>query len=289
MLKRVFITCTALACLAAFFSGAAGATDLLDSDCVKCHPGPPAEIRASGGAHTDVTCSGCHEGHPPKVMDNIPACADCHNGDRHYDKPSCSRCHATPHSPLQVVLPSDNIDVCRECHAKAVALIAQGGSLHSEMVCDDCHAAHRHAPACLGCHEPHSSSSLVTKCQGCHDPHLPRPVIYKFNVADGDCGACHASQFATLHASTTKHSQRSCVSCHQKRHGNLINCSDCHGLPHRLAGEATFADCEKCHGSAHNPDPYGGTGTVGKDPDVPKSLEKYLQLGKEDRFLRDLP
>lgn len=289
MLKRSLFAIASVFCLLSLCPAGAEAMDLLDSDCVKCHPGPPADLAAAGASHEDVTCSGCHEGHPPKVQDNIPACADCHAGSRHYEKPSCAHCHANVHSPLQIVMPSDTIYVCRECHPKAVALIAQGASLHSEQVCGDCHEAHRHVPACTHCHKPHPGSSFDVDCTGCHDPHLPMPVIYRFDVADGDCGACHPSQFGILHASTTKHSQRGCVSCHQRRHGVIILCADCHGLPHRLRGDATFEDCAKCHGSAHDPDPFGGTGSAVKKEEVPKGLEKFLQLGKEDRFVRDLP
>jgi hypothetical protein len=79
------------------------------------------------------------------------------------------------------------------------------------------------------------------------------------------------------------------VSCHQKRHGAIITCAECHGLPHRLSGPATFADCGKCHGSAHDPDPYGGTDHAEGALEVPKGLERFLELGKEDRFVRDLP
>jgi len=288
MLKQTVVVIGFVLSLAVLGCGDARGAGLLDSDCVKCHPGPPADIAREGAAHRDVTCSGCHDGHPPKVLDNLPACADCHDGDSHYRKPSCSGCHANPHSPLRIVMP-DDVEACRECHFMAVALIGQGGSLHSEMTCGDCHSAHRHAPDCRGCHEPHTGSKVPQGCQGCHSPHLPQPVIYRYDIADGDCGACHPSQFATLHASKTKHGPRSCVSCHQKRHGAIIACSECHGLPHRLDPTATFADCGKCHGSAHDPDPYGGTGSVERKVDVPDGLQRFIDLGKEDRFVRDLP
>jgi hypothetical protein len=245
------VLAAALAAAAPAFARPPG-TALADADCGKCHPSPASDLTLAGEAHLDVNCSGCHLGHPPRSPAGIPLCAQCHNGERHYEKESCAGCHSNPHMPLRIVMSNDGGNVCRDGHAAAFALIANGGSLHSEQSCPDCHDAHRHKPACVDCHEGHDSGSISSKCGTCHQPHMPQPVIFAGSVPNSACAGCHPDTYNMLRTNDTGHRRRTCISCHQKTHGSPPTCASCHGLPHRLSADALFQDCRRCHRGAHN-------------------------------------
>jgi hypothetical protein len=254
--KRIATLIAALALGGEFFPAAlpAGAEDsrLADSDCVKCHAGQVGDLTLAGAAHEEVSCSGCHRGHPPRSMGNLPRCRECHDGEGHFDKPSCGGCHSNPHMPLWIVMPSGTSDPCRECHPSQVALIDRGNSLHSDYSCSDCHSSHRQTPLCLDCHEPHIEGEKAQNCTGCHYAHMPSPAVFDHDVSDRDCAPCHGEVFEQIRANRTGHGRRSCVSCHQRRHGTLPQCSTCHGLPHRLSETALFEECGRCHSTAHD-------------------------------------
>ena len=274
------------------YPGPAGAIKLLDTDCSKCHTGPATDLAFAGGAHEEVSCSGCHDGHPPRAKVTIPRCGKCHAGDSHFVKPSCSGCHANSHMPLRIVMSHDSSEPCRECHPREVALVDRGGSLHSGQACSECHIAHRQKPHCTECHEPHESSKVRGECRGCHRPHMPSPVLFGLQVPSSDCSPCHAEAYSSLSANRTGHNRRSCVSCHQTRHGAIPECATCHGLPHRLRGDATFADCGGCHGVAHDLRVWP-EGKVGGGEEIaeetPLGLQRFLELGLKDEYVRDLP
>ena len=73
---------------------------LSPDDCSKCHDAAPKAIETAGMAHkTSVTCVDCHQGHPPKDADIIPACSMCHSGEAHFELQGCMGCHSNPHTP----------------------------------------------------------------------------------------------------------------------------------------------------------------------------------------------
>jgi len=266
---------------------------LLDSDCSKCHTGPATDLSFGGGAHEEVSCSGCHHGHPPLTKVTIPACGKCHEGERHYAREKCGNCHANPHMPLRIVMSHESSEPCRECHASEVALIDKGGSMHSGQPCSECHIAHRQKPECTECHDPHAASDTRPACRGCHRPHMPAPVLFGLQVPSSDCAPCHLEAYGSLSDNRTGHNRRSCVSCHQAKHGAIQDCATCHGLPHRLRGDALFADCGECHGSAHElrvwPEGNVTGGEESAAVKVPPSLQRFLDLGLKDEYVRDLP
>ncbi len=180
-----------------------------------------------------------------------------------------------------------------ECHPSQVALIEKGGSAHSGQTCADCHLAHRQAPQCDECHERHALSAAAPQCTACHQPHMPKPVVYSYSVPDRECASCHRRPFDLLRAGTTGHSRRTCVSCHKEKHGTLPDCATCHGLPHRLQGEALFDDCNECHRSAHDLEVWPEGKTAGRkkngDLPIPEGLLPFLERGKTDEHVRDLP
>jgi hypothetical protein len=81
---------------------------------------------------------------------------------------------------------------------------------------------------------------------------MPSPAVFDHGVSDRDCAPCHGEVFEQIRANKTGHGRRSCVSCHQRRHGTLPQCSTCHGLPHRLSEAALFEECGRCHNTAHD-------------------------------------
>jgi len=142
-------------------------------DCVKCHEGQAAAMRAKGGKHNTVGCGDCHVGHPPEETKPYKACMECH--EPHSDQmaeEACSQCHRA-HIATEVTyafnVPSA---YCAACHQDSVNELAASQSKHSDIACALCHQ------------ERHKAS---TTCQYCHGGTHPRHVMKKTDI----CAACH--------------------------------------------------------------------------------------------------
>lgn len=99
---------------------AAFAASLQPDDCQKCHSQQIEEIKAKGGKHRDrVSCTDCHQEHPPKGANAIPECGMCHqtSGNPHFSSPNCLSCHR-PHSPLEIDFTKATLvrPACMTCH-----------------------------------------------------------------------------------------------------------------------------------------------------------------------------
>ena len=234
-------------------SGAGAAPVLVDEDCAKCHDQEPTQIAANGRAHkTEVSCLTCHEGHRPKVANNIPECSGCHSGKAHYEVEGCKTCH-NPHAPLEVRLEGPIKAVCLTCHQPQGQEMEANPSKHAEFPCNECHAnKHKATPTCLECHDSHSQAITKDDCRSCHQAHQPLTLQYGDKVPNVQCAACHGEVLAQLTANTTKHHTVNCVSCHAKKHKTIAQCSSCHGTPHRSGLHKKFPLCGECHGTAHN-------------------------------------
>ncbi len=229
------------------------ANELSDSDCIKCHTQPPADIEAQGGAHkTAVTCMECHEGHPPSVRENIPTCDSCHSGKSHYELENCLSCHNNPHMPLVLQLAKDITDPCLTCHQEQGTLLQENKSFHTTMACTACHQEHAQIPLCVSCHEPHGEEMVQTDCAQCHQAHTPLVVVYNDDTPSQGCGSCHDEALSQLATSTTKHHSLSCAACHKEKHKMVPACQDCHGVPHSPGIMKKFPTCGECHSTAHN-------------------------------------
>jgi len=230
---------------------------LLNSDCVKCHVDPPRDIEENGASHkTAVTCQDCHEGHPPKVLDIIPECSNCHSGTAHFELKGCLGCHTNPHRPLEITIGEDLTAPCLTCHEDEGTQLKEFPSHHSSLACTICHAdKHPNVPECTNCHEPHTETMVEADCHRCHQAHKPLAVAYADDTPSTDCGACHDQVFATLTGSKTMHAELVCATCHTDQHGNIPQCTQCHE-PH--SEEMTADQCTLCH-QAHDPLPvaYG--------------------------------
>ena len=239
-----------------FISGNAIAAPMLSiDDCGKCHEVQPREINTAGAAHeSQINCLDCHMGHRPVSQNNIPACAQCHEGTDHYSLDNCMSCH-NPHQPLNVVLEGELKAECLSCHTEQNAQLVANPSMHTEVSCNFCHAdTHGNIPDCTECHEPHSAEMVQNDCATCHAAHQPTVLEYPETTPNVLCASCHDTAYGQLLATNTKHKAVGCVECHADKHKTVPQCSDCHGTPHAAGIHAKFPECGSCHNTAHDLD-----------------------------------
>lgn len=249
-------------------------TSLSNSDCIKCHSGPPADIDANGGKHKGVGCTGCHSGHRPAVKDNIPKCNQCHTGKAHYELKNCAGCHKNPHAPRQISFAGNVTDPCVTCHTQQIAQLKDNKSKHTALYCSTCHNVHGKIPACTQCHKPHAADMTVADCKKCHKAHMPKTVAYAPDVPSKDCGACHKKAFDQLAASSAKHKNFACALCHQEKHKMIPKCQDCHGVPHAAGMMAKFTKCGDCHNTGHDLNHWAPAEKKEMPKEAPKEIKK---------------
>ena len=237
-------------------AASAGTPVLTDDDCIKCHDKPVTDIETNGGKHkTEISCTDCHEGHPPRVKDIIPQCSQCHSDPDtpHFQLKGCLQCHTNPHTPLEISIADNITEPCLTCHTEQMAELKQYESKHTEVACTTCHReTHGMIPECTQCHSPHTNDMTPKDCLTCHKPHMPLEVTYPDDVPSKDCAACHDTEYSELAASKYKHHDLACAKCHPKKHKTIPQCTDCHGVPHPKDIMAKFPHCGDCHGTAHD-------------------------------------
>jgi predicted CXXCH cytochrome family protein len=234
---------------------------LLNTDCLKCHAKPPADIEAKGGAHkTSVGCQDCHVGHPPAVKKPIPQCSMCHSDKPHYKLSGCLGCHKNPHTPKDIKFGNNVTDPCLTCHTQQIIKLKDNKSKHTALNCSFCHNEHGKIPKCTQCHKMaggpgttyHSADVTTNDCRRCHQAHMPKNVTYSNETPNKLCAGCHKKAYTLLIASKTKHAKLLCVSCHEKKHKMVPKCTDCHGTPHPAGMMARFGKCQDCHNIGHD-------------------------------------
>lgn len=228
--------------------------EMTNAQCVLCHPKQPQTIDAGGGKHkTDVGCLDCHVEHPPLGTKAVPECIMCHSEKPHYELENCSSCHSDTHAPLELTLEGEITGPCLTCHQKVGDELKKHPSVHTEMACNECHAAtHKKIPNCMECHEKHTESMNFEACVSCHPVHMPLVVTYADDTPSDYCGACHKEALSLLEANTTKHHDLACVYCHKNKHKVVPPCFACHGTPHPDSMLKKFPNCGDCHGIAHD-------------------------------------
>jgi predicted CXXCH cytochrome family protein len=254
--------------LAAALPGSASAAEaapaakaaLANSDCIKCHAKPPADIEAKGGKHkTEISCQDCHVGHPPSVKNIIPACSQCHEGKPHFKLKDCNSCHKNPHTPKVIAFAKTVTDPCLTCHTGQIKQLQENKSKHSALACAFCHDTHGKIPACIQCHKSHSADIVAADCKKCHKAHMPKIVAYAADTPSKMCAACHKKAFDLLAASKAKHNKLPCTTCHIAKHKTIPKCQDCHGVPHAAGMMAKFSGCSDCHYVAHDLNNWSGS------------------------------
>jgi len=230
-----------------------GPPPLLDSQCVLCHPDQSKMIAERGKKHkTEVGCQDCHTAHPPQGTGGIPQCSMCHSGKPHYELEQCSSCHSDTHAPLDMKLEGELTAACLTCHAQQGKEVKEHPSAHTDVPCNECHAAHREIPECTQCHEKHTPDMDFKACVSCHPVHMPLVIAYGPETPSPWCGACHQEAMDLLAKNQTKHHALSCAFCHKDKHKTIPPCSACHPNPHPDGILKKFPDCGQCHGIAHD-------------------------------------
>lgn len=230
-------------------------TELMNTDCIKCHAKVVGTVEDKGAKHKSaVTCMDCHKGHPPMVPKEniIPVCSMCHAGKPHYEIGGCETCHSDPHAPLEMQLAPNLTDPCLSCHPQQGKEMVDQPSKHGKLFCTTCHKAHKDIPECLKCHQAHSPEMANKDCTTCHPAHQPLAITFTEETPSKSCAACHKSVFDTLTSVGTKHSSLSCVACHKEKHKYIPACESCHGSPHPAGMIQQFPKCNMCHISAHS-------------------------------------
>ena len=226
---------------------------LTNAQCVMCHPQQVQTIGGHGAKHkTEVGCLDCHQEHPPQGADAIPECSMCHSGEAHYELEQCASCHTDVHAPLDMTLEGELTAACLTCHEQQGMEVKKHPSAHTDVVCNECHAAHRQIPNCMDCHEKHTEDMDYQACVACHPVHMPLVITYGQETPNQWCGACHGDAYDLLFKTTTKHHNVTCVACHKDQHQYTPACTVCHPDPHPKPMLEKFPKCGQCHGIAHD-------------------------------------
>ncbi|MDH4319463.1 MAG: hypothetical protein OEV64_13815 [Desulfobulbaceae bacterium] len=233
-------------------------TELLSTDCIKCHKDQPDAINTDGGRHkTEVSCRDCHEEHLPLGENTIPQCSKCHDSsDReHFGVPNCLGCHTNPHTPLNISIEDStaSVTVCLTCHGEKGEELKAFPSMHTQQNCTVCHPArHKAINKCFTCHEGHDPSQVYEDCLKCHKPHSPKNITYSEDIPSQFCGFCHTEVYKNLTTNPSKHGQFNCAFCHQDKHPTVPKCTDCHDSIHDESLLSKFPNCLQCHTDPHN-------------------------------------
>ena len=216
-----------------------------NSDCLDCHNDPEFTMEKRGkeislnvnperftqSAHGELECIDCHVGFDPdeephKAVITPVNCAECHDdvaGDfqhsAHAGKTGCSGCHSDVHIPVQKTALRNG---CKNCHEKEYA--ATRSSVHAQnkngAVCYDCHSAHK------------AEMASSAKCLACH------------------------GQKEFVHENIAHENLESVMNYQESIHGEVIECSDCHGGHKILATDSPDSPvnrdhvvntCNECH------------------------------------------
>ena len=226
------------------------------AQCAQCHTGVFAKIQKDGKRH-QLNCQDCHlEFHNYNPVKNnykeiMPKCSQCHIEPHGPKFPNCTSCHIIPHTPLNIPLNDLLISECGNCHTGPSGELNKFPSAHTEQGCTACHHSHGQIPSCMECHDPHVDNQPDAACLSCHPVHRPLEITYTAGT-EKTCGTCHEGVYSTWTASPSKHSGVACADCHEK-HGQIPECSKCHGQPHDARMLAKFPRCLDCHMDAHNP------------------------------------
>ena len=170
------------------------------SDCLACHKNAHAPIASlSIAAELSHLCVECHQQPAAAIQleNNVHGgqeCVDCHQGERHGEKPQCNLCHEDSHTeyidnggcivchpqhePNNIVYGTDVANaICGGCHDDQLEELQASEKKHKLLACVVCHAdAHGNVTGCSDCHAngPHNPDLLKNfdSCSDCHgSPH----------------------------------------------------------------------------------------------------------------------
>jgi predicted CXXCH cytochrome family protein len=142
-----------------------------EAACPQCHAEQGNEIKNFPSKHTtDVACTDCHA----ETHGYIPDCSACHEShspEVQMASADCMTCHPV-HKPTQIAYAKETGNaICAGCHGDVQDMLQANVTLHTDVLCADCHPAHKEIPLCSRCHgEPHPKTMMVdvTACGECH-------------------------------------------------------------------------------------------------------------------------
>lgn len=194
------------------------------------------------GAHSTVTCQGCHTG--GTFAATSPDCASCHGPNARIVasmKPpnhvattqQCADCHTT--SSWNAIPYMDHTAVmgsCGSCHNGINATGKTPTHIQSSDQCDDCHSSTAWEPArfdhtnvtgnCVSCHNGRDATGkspmhiLTTDvCEDCHSPVTWTPATrVDHTQVLGSCTSCHDGSSATPKTPDHFITMQECNDCH---------------------------------------------------------------------------
>jgi hypothetical protein len=199
------------------------------------------------GAHTTVSCVGCHVG--GRFAGTPTACSNCHMAD--YEKTTNPN-HTKSNFPVR----------CETCHTAAAW---QGATFDHNLSKFPLTGAHT-SVSCNLCHANGQYSGVNTDCASCHlkDFQAAKTPDHVAASFPQNCTLCHTTtqwrgaQFdhgATKFPLTGKHSTATCTQCHVTNvySGLSADCTSCHlnnyqGTKNPNHVAAGFSqNCQACH------------------------------------------
>jgi len=182
------------------------------------------------GAHTDVTCNGCHSQGFDKPVANT--CSGCHR-DRHASEFGlhCEGCHdekswrplfnADAHRSTNFPLVGRHALIpCTECHGNVRDRVFAQAAVR----CDACHEADYLRTSALSNSVAHNENSFSRDCQSCHNSFRFFPATVRqhdvcFPISSGShhdehCLTCHSSLPAVVFNGGCGTGTTDCSGCH---------------------------------------------------------------------------
>ena len=185
----------------------------------------------SESPHAEINCVDCHVGFDP---DEVPHkekitpvdCSPCHSDvmesfthSKHAEVLECNSCHTNVHAAQKKAA---LVEKCQSCHSD-----------ETEEVKESIHFLSKNGPTCVDCHSSHEVRAVNSQ----------------------NCLACHGQKkFVQENISGEK--LESVLKYKESIHGQLIECSDCHGghkiLPaaasrSRVNRQNLINTCGQCH------------------------------------------
>lgn len=202
-------------------------------------------------------------------------CLSCHTPFGGTPAARCIGCHPLDSVGLQ------RRSLVQPAHARPALAGMHASFTGSD--CGECHTDHAGvdpARATMAFTHEALNPELRDRCSGCHEGNRPDDSLHR--LADGRCGACHATRgwmpVAFKHDEyfvLDKDHQTRCRTCHiQPANYRVYTCYGCHEhtpanimAEHREEGIANLRDCVRCHRSAneHEGGEHGERGERGED------------------------
>ncbi len=239
----------------------------ISTECAVCHTTtvwiPSSfthDVETTGflvdGAHTEVSCSSCHESWDPPSEVRTCAAGSCHQDNY----------QATTNPPHETMSFSQ---LCTDCHTTSVWAPSQfvhnqestGYPLegaHTSVTCQQCHNPWQIVPAprtCANgsCHlsdyegatnPNHQSASFPLNCESCHSMEAWEPATFD-----------HDASFP-IYSGQHRNEWNDCSQCHVNSSDyNVFTCygNGCHSVSGMNNEHCEGNNCESCNGNTYNP------------------------------------